>query len=712
MAESTEELLKKFLKAVCRLEPIGPGGFEGFVRDLLQESLGARFRLMKSGHQGGIDTVNEPHGNALSIGFEGKRYSSSTRLSLDGLKYKIFDAAQVHAGFDIWALATTREISATDVLALRETGEQLGLAVAVIDPSGAPDALSPIALLCASAPQTVKAHFGDDPSVVAYLDKVRENPRYHDWAILLQPLLAEEWKGQIAVILTCRAQYWQNELRQLANLIPQPQQLTVGLFSAEEVDVLLSHYGLGRDEFSNDFLNLLRIPRYCQLAIKRRNQLHESGDITPERLIYEDWKHRHESRGSNLAISDLEFRNLIAKLGQRLQTSITERASEPLATRKELLGELTKNSGKTEQDLAQTLSEIIDGHWLSPIEGKSYHYKLSGDLAPFALGLALLNDLKAAEGEGVPERMAQFFDPLRGTDHGTDILRSATTATILDLQCPKTVRELLAREWLSAQNIRTKDIDAMWKLMGENPDLFLDIVEDFWLRPEQGVYSDDVFIVGFAYAYRWPRFSETLRQRLAHWFSLYCLDSVRGQVLGYQNDDPKVRERQARTQERRRQWDVLSSQIAADLKVSLVEIEVDDNGEGANPSWLSHRAAGLLSFLPRVAFEKAFLAWAVSRAVMGSPNHFDEIAWVLRLNTIDAVEADKMITELAERLIGHGHELTLLAARYLLDALATPEAAKRAVDLPHPEDRTWGFPGTVHRLSGNSCVNEYYEYYE
>ncbi|GMQ84199.1 MAG: hypothetical protein BMS9Abin06_0966 [Gammaproteobacteria bacterium] len=42
----------------------------------------------------------EPHGNALSIGFEGKRYSSSTRLSLDGLKYKIFDAAQVHAGLD------------------------------------------------------------------------------------------------------------------------------------------------------------------------------------------------------------------------------------------------------------------------------------------------------------------------------------------------------------------------------------------------------------------------------------------------------------------------------------------------------------------------------------------------------------------------------------------------------------------------------------
>ncbi|HFD87913.1 MAG TPA: hypothetical protein ENJ35_09600, partial [Gammaproteobacteria bacterium] len=422
MAESTEKLLEVFLQTVHRLEPTGPGGFEGFVRDLLQESLGARFRLMKSGHQGGIDAINEPHGNALSIGFEGKRYSNSTRLPLDGLKYKISDAAQVHAGLDIWALATTREISATDALALREKGESLGLDVAIIDPSAAPDALSPMALLCASAPQTVKAHLGDDPAVVAYLDKVRENPLYlpernrlleqfqrgdigygnarkataawlesaftdkatasaklhcfadiegpevrrvqrasissaindwwdngaaaplaligsegtgktwsvlawwlercdrspddlpltlvvparaiqlhepiellanllaqrtgnlhniefwrrrlaiwrrdrigrpkilliidglnqhplyRDWTVLLQPLFAEEWKGQIAVILTCRAQYWQNELRQLANLIPQPQALTVGLFSLEEVDVLLGHYGLSRDE--------------------------------------------------------------------------------------------------------------------------------------------------------------------------------------------------------------------------------------------------------------------------------------------------------------------------------------------------------------------------------------------------------------------------------------------------------------------------------
>ncbi len=178
MAESTEKLLEAFLQAVYRLESTGPGGFEGFVRDLLQEALGTQFRLMKSGHQGGVDAVNEPHGNALSIGFEGKRYRSSTRLSLDGLKYKIFDAAQVHAGLDIWVLATTREISATDARALRETGGSLGLAVTVIDPSGAPDALSPMALLCTSAPQTVKAHLGDDPVVVAYLDKIRENPGY------------------------------------------------------------------------------------------------------------------------------------------------------------------------------------------------------------------------------------------------------------------------------------------------------------------------------------------------------------------------------------------------------------------------------------------------------------------------------------------------------------------------------------------------------
>ena len=134
MSISTAVLEEKFLQAVKQLKPTGPDGFEGFVRDLLQESLGTKFRLMKSGHQGGVDTVNEPYGNALSIGVEGKRYDSA-KLAMDALKYKIHEAAQQHAGLDIWVLATTRELNATDAQALRKEGEDHGLAVAFLDPA-------------------------------------------------------------------------------------------------------------------------------------------------------------------------------------------------------------------------------------------------------------------------------------------------------------------------------------------------------------------------------------------------------------------------------------------------------------------------------------------------------------------------------------------------------------------------------------------------
>ncbi len=63
-----------------------------------------------------------------------------------------------------------------------------------------------------------------------------------------------------------------------------------------------------------------------------------------------------------------------------------------------------------------------------------------------------------------------------------------------------------------------------------------------------------------------------------------------------------------------------------------------------------------------------------------------------------------MIIGLAKRLIDRGHELTLLAARYLLDALATPEAVKLSTDLSCPEHQAWGFLDTVDIDSGSGIV--------
>ncbi len=161
------------IQALRRLDPAGPRGFEGLLRDLLSTVTGQDFRLLKSGHQGGIDVASERFGNGLTVGLEGKRYGDGTALPLDELKSKLIDAAQSYPGLDLWILATTREISATDQKALTELGGQHGIAVEVLDWPSSPAALPRLGLLCATSPNIVRAHIGDDPGVADWLASLK-----------------------------------------------------------------------------------------------------------------------------------------------------------------------------------------------------------------------------------------------------------------------------------------------------------------------------------------------------------------------------------------------------------------------------------------------------------------------------------------------------------------------------------------------------------
>jgi hypothetical protein len=118
---------------------------------------------------------SERLGNGLVVGLEGKRYGEDTPLPPDELKSKIVDAGQSHPGLDLWVLATTREISATDEKALTERGDQHGIAVAVIDWPSSPVLLPPLGVLCAAAPHIGRAYIGDDEHAADWLDSLKRH---------------------------------------------------------------------------------------------------------------------------------------------------------------------------------------------------------------------------------------------------------------------------------------------------------------------------------------------------------------------------------------------------------------------------------------------------------------------------------------------------------------------------------------------------------
>lgn len=821
--------------ALMALPHTGPRGFEGLVRDALAEISGQGFRLMKSGPQGGVDSIGERSGSGLVIGMEGKHYGASTALPLDALKSKLRDAASSFPVMDLWLLATTRSIDGGDATALEREGDALGVATLILDWSEFSAVPPGLAILCAAAPNATDHHLGHSGALVADLNSIRTNSYFareaarlrdrlrdatiglaaarsalRDWARnqmrddasartafdsyatleapgtikidrpkiikalddwwsdasappavllgqegmgktwtalgwwlarseadadfpltivvpardvtdidgpylvaqmlfratrlrdigywqrrlerwssieepaplillvidglnqnwmfdrwsdLMISLATPQWRNKVRTLLTCRPDHWTHGLKGLADLRSPVSSIPIERFEDEELDTLLARHGLARADFPKPLPQFLRVPRFSNLAITRRRELQDSGDITPARLVYEDWRHRHP--GAQRVLSHDEFRRFIARLGQHASDGL----NASTLSRRELIDRLSGDDGRSHNIFEGILSELIDGGWLAVDQG-TQRFKLAEARIADALGLALLEELRTATTlADIGERLARLIDPLRGQDLSVAILRSATTFALLDPGITRLVRQTLLERWIRSQNFGPADFESYWRLIGCAPELFLDMAEAEWFGETGSTRAGEVLVKGFSNAWRWPNVASGVIERLTGWFSRYWLDPLEGEILGQVDQDEHARARRDATRERA--LNAREEGIAAHCGLDLVEVAP------VRQAWGAYRATELLSWLPRAPMVPVFTAWALTYAIMGGRRQQQRLAWVLRWNDTDPAEAEAVLLARADALIERGSAIARSAAQALLSALATPAAMLR-----------------------------------
>lgn len=685
-------------EALRSLDPAGSLGFEGLLRDILSEVTKVSFGLAKSGPQGGSD-VRSLGLNLFEIALEAKRYGESTTLKVDALKAKLFETSRNENGTDLWILAATRAISATDNEELTLAGEELGITVLILDWPAEPGQLPDLAVLCAQANTALNRHLkgndnlneivtairahpeflaaadrlhyrltapdigyaaateamkqwmltglsndrnaasrlggkfnnvldpgrarisrpgyeaqldqwlasgepsvllGDEglgktwlflswwyarinaavdlpltlfipakevgqgslseliaqflekrlnhgsiqfwqrriaqwlklgtdgPQILLVIDGLNQYWQKKDWADLIQPAFDDHWNHRISILMSCWPDHW-NDLQKLASLIPRPTEIRVERFDDSELDALLKEHDLSREGFSSDMLSLMKVPRLSALAIALQQKLIASGDITPERLVFEDWKHRIELRGSQLAISDAEFQIFITELGMRLRSSINNMS----LTRHNVIEQLGRDSGKGRADLLSTVAELISGQWLVPT-GQPNQFRVNPTLTPFALGLALVHHLKPTNGSAAAnDIIAEHIDPFSGQSLGVKILRAAVTTALLDNTVSRQVREALLLRWISEQNFSGLDFEAFWRIIGLDTELILKIVEEIWLGERSGsIVEDEILIKGLANAYQFEAVAPFIEAKITYWLGLLWSDPLQNIVLG------------------------------------------------------------------------------------------------------------------------------------------------------------------------------------
>ena len=146
---------QEFLDILWEQESSGENGFEGLVCKLLENLTGQRFFISLSGRQDGRDTASE--GRIYNfIAAECKRYKDDTPLSSDALLAKLIRAVNSTPPPDIWIVVTTKRLGEQHHRDLQNASDRFGISYFSIDAEG--DESSPLAALCAVAPNVVTVH--------------------------------------------------------------------------------------------------------------------------------------------------------------------------------------------------------------------------------------------------------------------------------------------------------------------------------------------------------------------------------------------------------------------------------------------------------------------------------------------------------------------------------------------------------------------------
>lgn len=500
------------------------------------------------------------------------------------------------------------------------------------------------------------------------VDGLNQNFFVRRWTDLLQPLFGRDWRGTIAVAVTCRPDHW-TQLGGLGDLVPEPLAAELGPFNNTELNHMLDLHGLRRDDLPAALLELMRVPRLFSLAARLAGNIQSVGELTPEFLALADWRDRVGLHGNRIALGADEFRMLVSQLGARLKAAMAE-GGETDITRRELMAELGRDSGYGDPELAGAVSELVDGGWLKRTD--PHRFRLAGAPAWLAMGLSLLDVLRGKADEvAAADAIADFLDPFRGADIGVAVLRAATTASLLEPGTPPWVRRALLLAWVSAQNFGSTDFEALWRLVGLDPMLFVRIADEGWRFFTFDHRQDEAMAKALANASKWEGAAIAVDAALRSWMSAVPLPDAAG-------DHEDVRAT------------IRALQLKSGLPAAaLLHPEVEMDG------WLCacRNAFVICSFRRRAPVADGYGAWALAGALAGRWAHTDLADWSLRLNEEDAAEAGVAVLETCRGMLASGDAHARVAVGRLLSALATRPATDLAAE--------WGID-----LSDGACPYE------
>lgn len=486
------------------------------------------------------------------------------------------------------------------------------------------------------------------PILLLVLDGINEHHEAPWWKDLLGSLSSPSYKNSIAVIVTCRTTYWNRYFNDY--LLPDKSSNILSPYCDEELQEALRSHEIRHAGLSDTLFPLIRKPRYFNLMVKYRKQIEDSGDITIERLIYEDWKDRYESKG--IGLDNNSFQSQIMSLAKKQ----LEKSGEAIRDH-EAMNLITNR---------EILNEISSGGILRERRGS---YRISKEYLHYGLGLLLLEQLEEAnENKILSEVIEIWLEPHSGLDINAEICHYACLIALHEENTEIQVQTALLHAWVSHQNKNLSQYNEFQLYIPQSPEAYSKVAEIVWSEKNNHPWAQELLMQGFLKWIHTEKVQSVLSKSFKSWLSYVDIKSIKS--IGTNDEDLNhIRERILKE---------LNDSPCINIFNNYYVTPVLD------PALLrlGRVALGIISYLDRSQYIDEIAIGSLADAI-GVPQNKNQLFQWIFITSSEALWNE--VNQVASTLLSFKHNVATLAARWMLAF----EGSNEAHSLKQTTDDNW-----------------------
>ncbi|MBC7951687.1 MAG: hypothetical protein H7Z12_07715 [Rhodospirillaceae bacterium] len=465
-------------------------------------------------------------------------------------------------------------------------------------------------------------HHATSPRLVVVIDGLNERART-DWAPWLSRLTLYLASISGRVIATSRARYFQRIEDRLS--VPY-RKIPIGDFSDGELDEVLARHNICATQIASRVRPSLRNPRILGIALDLLSdeQIRTAEELSIERLLFEHLRRNQSEQDTGHA--PFKYTRLLGEHARLIRERIESQVAQD-----RLIFDSYDHKDAPHYDLPRDLLPVVEERFFEALSDDQSLYRLTDDGLVFALGIATIRELQAAERNGRPvaERLADIIEPVAALDKVTDVLFAAALLASVDRQISDSIGGALVSCHATQQNADEETYPAYCGIVRNRPGAALDALFSLDTTTRHAQHKDWL-IMALRQArddkYAWPE----IAGRADQWLRLYSLNPAHGPLPG---DDDAAKRAKALEDTQKKIATRLVDLSPCERALVDEKLVRDDN---INSVSLSEDAFLIIAGRPLAPFAEALMCWAFARALNSCHRvPWDDYRFVVQHNWID-----------------------------------------------------------------------------